>query len=100
MLAQELNKHVMKIFKGRRVYPRFNDNIWSADLAEMGSWSSKNGGVKCLLCVIDVFTGYGWIKPLKDKEAKTVLNGFDGIVNESKRKPNKLWVYWEREYYK
>ena len=100
MLAQELSKHVIKILKGRRVCPRFNNKIWSADLAEMGSRSSKNGGVKCLLCVIDVFTGYGWIKPFKDKEAKTVLNGFDGIVNESKRKPNKLLVYWEKEYYK
>ena len=34
---------------------RFKDNIWSGDLAEMGSLSSKNGNVKYLLCVIDVF---------------------------------------------
>ena len=36
---------------------------------------------------------------MKDKKAKTVLNGFIGIVNESKRKPNKLRVDQGREFY-
>ena len=42
----------------RKVYPRFKDNIWAADLAEIKSLSSKNKNVKYLLCVIDVFTKY------------------------------------------
>ena len=54
--------------------------------------SSKNKNVKYLLCVIDVFTKYGWVKPLKDKKGKTVFNAFIEIVNESDRKPNKLCV--------
>ena len=59
----------------------------------MGSLSSKNkGGVKYLLCAIDVFAKCAWVKPLKDKKAKTVFNTFMEIVNESKRKPNKLKV--------
>ena len=33
----------------------------------MGSFSSNNKKVKYLLCVIDVFTKYAWVKPLKDK---------------------------------
>ena len=53
---------------------------------------SKNKNVKCLLCVIDVFTKYAWVKPLKDKKGKTVLNAFIEIVNESNWKPNKLCV--------
>ena len=40
--------------------------------------------------MIDVFTKYAWIKPLKDKKGKTVLNAFIKIVNESNRKPDKL----------
>ena len=66
-LAKELHKPVIKKFKRRKVYERFNDNIWTADLAEMGSFSSNNKKVKYLLCVIDVFTKYAWVKPLKDK---------------------------------
>ena len=42
--------------------------------------------------MIDVFTKYAWVKPLKEKKCKTVLNAFIEIVNESNRKPNKLWV--------
>ena len=64
----------------------------------MESLSFKNQGVKCLLCVIDVFMKYDWAKPLKDKKAKIVLHGFTEIVNESKRKPNKLWIDKEKKF--
>ena len=57
-LVEELNKSVVKKFKRRTVYVTFKDNIWPADLAEMGSLSSKNRNVKYLLCVIDAFTKY------------------------------------------
>ena len=56
----------------------------------MQSLSSKNKNVKYLLCVIGVFTKYKGVKPLKDKESKTVLNAFIKIVNESNCKPSKL----------
>ena len=62
------------------------------DLAEMESLPSEDENVKYLLYVIDVFTKYAWVKPLKDKKGKTVLNAFIEIVNESNRKPDKLWV--------
>ena len=67
-LAQELHKPVIKKFKRRKVYARFKDNIWEAHFAEMGSLFSKNKNGKYLLCVIDVFTKYAWVKPLKDKK--------------------------------
>ena len=57
----------------------------------MESLYSKNWDIKYLLCVIDVFTEYGGVKPLEKKKAKTVLNGFIKIVNESNCKPNTLW---------
>ena len=98
-LAEELHKPVIKKFKRRKVYARFKDNIWAVDLAEMWSLFSKNINVKYLLCVIDIFTKYAWVKPLKDKKCKKVPNAFIKIVNESNRKPNKIWVDQEREFY-
>ena len=50
--------------------------------------------------MIDVFTKYTWVKPLKDKKPKIVINGYIGIVNESKHKPNKSWVDQGWEFYK
>ena len=52
----------------RKVCARFKDNIWAETLAEMESLSSKYKNVKYLLCVIDVFTHYAWVKPVKDKK--------------------------------
>ena len=98
-LAEELHKPVTKKFKKRKVYGRSKDNIWAADLPEMESLSSKYKNVKYLLFVIDVFFKYAWIKPLKDKKGKTVLNAFIEIVNESNCKPNKLWVDQVTEFY-
>ena len=62
----------------------------------MGSLYSKYKNVKYLLCVIDVFTKYKWVK---DKNGKTVLNAFVEIVNEAKRKPNKLWIDQRNKFY-
>ena len=74
------------------MYSSFKYDIWAADLAKIGSLSSKNWGVKYLLCMIDAFTKYAWVEPARHKKAKAVLHDFIEKVNESKRKPNKLWI--------
>ena len=74
-LAEELNQPIIKKCKRRKVYAKFKDNIWAADLAEMESFSSKNKNVKYLLCVIEFFTKHVWVQLLKDKNGKTVLLG-------------------------
>ena len=53
----------------------------------MRSLSSFNRGVKYLQCVVDLFTDNTWVGPLTDKKSKAVLDGFIGMINESKRKP-------------
>ena len=75
-LAEELHKPVIKKFKRRKVYARFKGNIWAANVAERESLSSKNKNFKYLLYVINVFTKYAWVKPLKDKKGRTVLTAF------------------------
>ena len=44
-LAKELHNSVIKNFKRRKIYAKFRDNIWAADLAEMKSLPSKNKNV-------------------------------------------------------
>ena len=48
-LAEQLHKPVIKKIKRRKVYPRFKNNIWAVDLAEMESLSSKNKNAKVLI---------------------------------------------------
>ena len=72
-LAEKLLKALIKKIKRRKVHARFKDNIWTADLVEMGSLSSNNKIVRYLLLVIGVFTKYTWVKPLKNKKVKQFL---------------------------
>ena len=65
----------------------------------MGSLSSKNRNIKYLLCVIDVFTKYAWLKPLKEKKGLRVLNAFIKTVNIINPKPNKFWVNQGKGFY-
>ena len=52
-----------------------------------------------LLCVIDIFTKYAWVTPLKDKEKIIITNAFHKILDESKRKPNGIWVNKRSAFY-
>ena len=80
------------------MYSSFRDNIWGADLADMQLLSKFNKGFRFLSCVIDIFSKYAWVIPLKDKKGISVVNRFQKI-NNSKRKPNKLWVDKASEFY-
>ena len=72
-LADELHKPITKTFSKRSVISNGIDEIWVADLVEMQKFSKWNKGIKYLLMVIDVFSKYGWIKPLKDKKLKLLV---------------------------
>ena len=75
-LAKELRKPIIRNFKKRIVYSGFKDNIWSADLADMQLISKFNKGFIFLLYVIDIFSKYAWVIPLKDKKAGSIVNAF------------------------
>jgi len=75
------------------------DKIWAAHLFEMQAFSESNRGVRYLLTVIDVFSKYGWMLPLKGKTGKSVADTFKEIFRKSKRKPEKLWTDKGREFY-
>ena len=71
----------------------------AADLADMQLISKFNKGFKFLLCVIDIFSKYAWVVPLKDKKGVSIVNVFQNILKESDRKPNKMWVDKGSEFY-
>ena len=78
--------------KKRKVHAAFKDNIWGVDLADMQLLSKYKKGIKFLLCVIDIFSKYAWVVPLKDKKGISIVKAFQIILKQSNRKPNKIWV--------
>ena len=67
-LAEKLHKLILRKFKKGEVHAAFNDYIWGADLADMQLMSKYNKGVRFLLCVIDIFSQYARVVPLKVKK--------------------------------
>ena len=63
----------------------------------MSALSKDNQGFNFLLFVIDIFSKYGWIIPIKDKKGKTVADALKTIFE--KRKPEKLWSDKGKEFY-
>ena len=59
--------------------------------------SKYNKGVTFLSCVIDIFSKYAWVVPLKDKIC--IVGAFQSILKQSNRKPNKIWVDKGSEFY-
>ena len=74
------------------MYSTFKDDIWGADLADMQLISKFNKGFRFLLCVVDIFSKYAWVAPLKDKKGVIIVNAFQSILKKSNRKPIKMWV--------
>ena len=62
--------------------------------------SKFNKGISFLLHVIDIFSKYAWVIPLKDKTDITITNSFLKILGESNQKPNKLWIDKGSKLYK
>ena len=98
-LADELHKQIIKKFIKRKVYSWFRDNIWGADLADMQLLFKFNKGFRFLLYVIDTYRKYAWVVPLEDKKGVSIANAFQKVLNDSRRKPNKIWVDKGSEFY-
>ena len=97
--ANELHKPIIKKFNKRKVHSSFRDNLWGVDLAYMQLLSKFNKGFRFLLCVMDIFSKYAWVIPLKDKKGISIVNAFQIIFKKSNRKPNKIWVDKRTEFY-
>ena len=100
-LAQQSHKPVFKKFEKRNVHSSFLDNIRGADLADMQLISKFKKGVRFLLCAIYTYSKHAWVIPLKDKKGITITNAFQKLLDESSRKPKKIWVdkgseFWNR----
>ena len=50
-----------------------------------------------MLSVIDIYSKFVWIVPLKRKTEQEVANAFSSILKE--RRPSKTWVDRDREFY-
>ena len=61
--------------------------------------SKYNKGFRFLLRVIDIFSKYAWVVPLKDKKGISIVYAFQKILKQSNGKPIKIWVDEGSDFY-
>ena len=81
------------------MYSSLRDNIWGADLADMQLLSRYNREYRFLLCVIDIYSKNAWVIPLKDKKGISIVNAFQKIIVDSRRRPNRIWIDKGSKFY-
>ena len=70
------------------MHSSFKDNIWGVDLADMQLISKYSERIR-----------YAFVVPLKDEKGITIANAFQSILDNSKRKPNKIRTDQGSEFY-
>ena len=82
-LADKLHKPIIRKFKRKKISSSFKDNK----------------RISFSLCVTNIFSRYAWVVFLKDKKGVTIVDEFQNILDNPKRKANKIWVDQDSDFY-
>ena len=94
-----LHKPIKRKFRRSRTIVSTMDEQWQGDLADVSSMKDWNDKNTFLLCVIDVFSKYAWVEPLKNKTSKEMIRGFGAILKRAKgRKPRRFQTDKGKEF--
>ena len=112
-LFNELHRPITRKFQRRKVYSSYHDNIWGTDIANvqpLNNWGTDlvnvqplrkyNNRSRFLICVIDVYSKYALVIPLKDKNGITITNAFKKFLDESICKRKKICLDQSSELFK
>ena len=97
--ANTLHRPARRRYLRNRTYVAGIDAQWQA-LADMQAIARQNKGARYLLTVIDVFSKYAWVDPVKSKNAAAVTEAFRQILNAAApRHPNRLQTDKGKEFF-
>lgn len=98
-LVNEIYRGIRKNFPRRKTKMVGIDNQWQADLSILNSLSKYNRGFKYLFCIIDIFSRFAFVEPLKTKTGKEITSVFSKLLKRTKRKPQLLQCDKGTEFY-
>ena len=98
-IVEELHKPARKRFSRRRFELVRPFEYLQSDLADLSNFSKENSGYGFLLVVIDCFSKYAWVEPLKDKTGIKTTRAFEKILKTFKKIPKLLQVDAGKEYW-
>lgn len=98
-IVNELHKPARKNYPRRHVVMKSIDDLWQADLVELGAYKGENKGFTFLLTVIDCFSKFAFAVPVRDKTGQSISHAMETIFVENKRIPKMLQTDNGREFY-
>ena len=72
---------------GHIVAFRINE-IWQIDIHDVSRFESSNKKFKYMFAVVDVFTRFTYIVPLKNKDIESTTKALEEVINYNKSPPN------------
>ena len=98
-LGYTLHKPTRRHFYTLRVKVYGPDEQWAADLVDVQNIKRQNKGVHYLLTIINVFSKYAWVRPIKKKTGVEVTSALKHVLEQSGRKPHTLQTDDGKEFY-
>ena len=97
-IAKEIFTPVIKKFQRIQIQTHYKDECWSIDLIDSSSLGKYNKNKKFIFTNIDNHTKCTWAIPLKDKSGKSTTTAFKKLIENAKRKPQKMWSDRSKEF--
>lgn len=98
-IIDELYKPARKKFPRRKTVIKGLDDLWQADLIDISNFHKVNKSNKFILIIIDCFSKYLFVRPLKTKSAEEVTKAMSSIFEQTKRVPRNLQTDEGKEFF-
>lgn len=98
-IVDEIYRLPRRIFLRRKTKMTAIDNTWQCDLSDLQKLSKYNKGYRYLFCIIDTFSRFAFVEPLKTKTGKEITSVFSKLLERTKRKPQLLHCDQGTEFY-
>ena len=85
--AYTLHRPVRRKFPRRKTIVSGPFDQFQCDLVDVSAYKKENDGVRFLLCAVDAFSRYAWVRTLTRKTGKEVSEAFEDILDEAGRDP-------------
>lgn len=99
LVVDELHKPVRKNFPRRNTVLKGINDLYQADLVELGQFSQINRGYKYILTIINCFSKFADAVPLKNKNATSVTNAMNLTIKRNKFKIKHLQTDDGKEFF-
>lgn len=86
-IVKEIFKPARKNFLRRKIIIKDFYETLSVDLADMQKYATENKNMKFILCVIDNFSKFAYVRPLKNKTGPEVAQAMEEILSLCPAKP-------------